>query len=107
MTLTDARKITQLLNAIGVETGMIPARDKTELRSTVRTLRLHVSQLRQILDLGALVEQDRATARILNKLETVIPDAQAAVALKLGRAELRKRGMALPEEGPRPSRRMA
>ena len=87
---------------------MIPARDKAELPSTARTLRLHVSQLRQILDLGALVEQDRATARILNELETVIPDgSQAWVVLKLARAELRKRGMALLQEEPHRSHRMA
>ena len=106
MTLTDAKK-----NHTAPErdcAGIIPGRDAAELSGTARTLKHHVSQLRQILDLGVLVEQDRATARVLNKLQAVIPDrSQAAVALKLGRAELRKHGMGLHEEGPNPPRRMA
>ena len=108
MTLTDAKKLTQLLNAIMGEVGLIPTRNETELFVMVRTLRQHLSQVRQILDLGTLVEQDRATARVLNNIQKVTPDgSQAAVALKLGRAELKKGGMALPDEGPHPWRRMA
>lgn len=96
MTLDDAKKITQLLNAIVGEAGRISLQDEAALRDTTRTIQHHVGQLRQILDLTALVEQDLATARVLNKLQAVIaPGSQAAIALKLGRAELRKRGMAL------------
>ena len=90
MTLEDAKKVTQLLNAIVLEAGRIPTQDEAALHGTSRTLKHHVGQLRQVLDLGVLVEQDRATARVLDKLQMVIPDgSQAAVALKLGRAELR------------------
>ncbi len=108
MTLEDAKKVTQLLNAIVAEAGQIPLQDETQLHGTARVLKHHVSQLRQVLDVGVLVEQDRTTARLLSKLQTLIPEgSQAAVALKLGRAELRQRGIALPDEEQRPARRMA
>ncbi|HJN43831.1 MAG: hypothetical protein CL477_01440 [Acidobacteria bacterium] len=108
MTLDDAKKVTQLLNAIVLEAGRLPMQNEEAQRRTARTIKQHVSQLRQVVDVGVLVEQDRATARVLNELEKVIPGGcKAAVALKLGRAELRKRGMALPTEGRIPHRRMA
>jgi len=98
MTREDARKFSQLLNGILGEAALIPKRDEAGLRGTVQTLQRHVSQLRKVVDIRMLVELDQATARILNKLEAVIPDAsQAAVVLKLARAELRQRGMALQE----------
>ena len=66
-----------------------------------RTLKRHVSQLRQILDVQTSVEQDRATGRLLDNLDAEVPDGSLAwVMLKLGRAELRKYGLALQEEGP-------
>ena len=57
MTLEDAKKVTQLLNAIRVEAGQIPLRNEATLNRTTRTLQDKVSQIQQILDLGALVEQ--------------------------------------------------
>ena len=106
MTREDARKFSQLLNGILGEAAQIPARDQAGLHDTVRTLRLHVSQLRNVVDVPTLVAQDQATARILhattrilNKLEAVIPEgSQAAVVLKLARAELRQLGRAPREE---------
>ena len=98
MTREDARKFTQLLNGIVVEAALIPERSKAGLRATARTLRLHASQLREVVNIRALVERDQTTARILNKLEAVIPEgSQAAGVLRLARAELRQRGMVLQE----------
>ena len=103
MTREDARKFSQLLNGILGEATRIPLQDEAGLRATVESLRLHVSQLRKVVDIRALVERDQATARILNKLEAVIPEvSQAAVVLKLARAELRQRGMPLEEQSTPP-----
>ena len=57
MTPDDAKKVTQLLNAIRAEAGLIPLRNEATLNRTTRTLQDHVGQLQQILDLGSLVEQ--------------------------------------------------
>lgn len=73
MTLEDAKKVTQLLNAIEAEATLIRSLGRVAaVADTTRTLRHHVSELRQILDLRALVEQN---------------PAQACVSLKLARHE--------------------
>ena len=96
MTVEDAKKITHTLNEIVTVSGRMVGQDETALRSTARTLQHHVSELRQTLDLTAMVERDRTTAQLLNKLLQVSPEgSRAAVLLKLARAELRKHGMTL------------
>jgi len=115
LTHDEARKVTELLNAIVGEAGQLLSRatldgtSRTNLqvavRDTTRLVQHHVGQLRQVLDLTALIERDLATARLLKNLQTVIPDGSpAAIRLKLGRAELRKRGMTLLEGELSPSR---
>ncbi len=69
MTLEDAKKVTQLLNAIEAEATLIRSlRGKAAVADTTRTLRHHVSELRQILDLRTLVEQNHAQACVSLKL---------------------------------------
>ncbi len=96
MNLDDARKATQLMNAIVAEVTKLAAVEEVAVQTSARSLRRHVGQLRKTLDLPGQVEQDHAVARILNKLEAAIPKgSKAIVVLKLARAELRKRGMDL------------
>ena len=59
MTLEDAKKVTQLLDAIGAATLNRPPQGEAPSADTI--LR-HVNELRQILDLRTLVEQKHRRA---------------------------------------------
>ncbi len=69
MTLEDAKKVTQLLDAIDLEATLIRSlRGEAAVADTTQTLRHHVRELRQILDLRALVGQNLAQASVSLKL---------------------------------------
>jgi negative regulator of replication initiation len=74
MTREDADKVTQLFNAVVREAGRVSLQAAAALHTTTRTVKNYVDQMRQILVLAALVEQNRTIARLLNNLEQVIPD---------------------------------
>ena len=66
MTLEDAKKVTQLLDAIGATTSI---RSEQGEAPGADTIRRHVNELRQILDLRALVEQNHPQGPVSLKLE--------------------------------------